>query len=49
MDVKTTFRNRELDKEVYRIQLDGFVVKGHQDKVYRLHKSLYGLKEEPKQ
>jgi hypothetical protein len=29
-------------------QLDGFVVKGQEDKVCKLLKSLYGLKQAPK-
>jgi hypothetical protein len=29
-------------------QLDGFVVKAQEDKVCKLVKSLYGLKQEPK-
>jgi hypothetical protein len=44
MDVKTTFLNRELDEEIYMDQPDGFVVKGEEQKVCKLLKSLYGLK-----
>jgi hypothetical protein len=49
MDVKTAFLNEELEKEIYMTQPDGFVVEGHEDKVCKLYKSLYGLKEAPKQ
>jgi hypothetical protein len=49
MDVKTFFLNRELDEEIYMEQLDGFVVKGQESKVYKLLKSLYGLKQATKQ
>jgi hypothetical protein len=45
MDVKTTF----LNGEIYMTQPDGFVVKGQEDKVCKLQKSLCGLKQAPKQ
>ena len=48
MDIKTTFQNRELE-EIYMDQPDGFVVKGQESKVCKLLKSLYGLKQVPKQ
>jgi hypothetical protein len=49
MDVKTTFLNGELEKEIYMTQPDGFVVKGQEDKMCMLQKSLYGLKQARKQ
>jgi hypothetical protein len=49
MDVKTTFLNGELEKEIYMYQPNGFVAKGQEGKVYKLLKSLYGLKQAPKQ
>jgi hypothetical protein len=49
MDVKTSLLNGELDEEIYMNQLDGFVVKGEEQKVCKLLKSLYGLKHAPKQ
>jgi hypothetical protein len=44
MDVKITFLNGELEEEIYMTYDDGFVVKGEEDKVCKLIKSLYGLK-----
>jgi hypothetical protein len=44
MDVKTTFLNGELEEKIYMTQPDGFVVKGQEDKVCKLMKSLYGQK-----
>ena len=43
MDVKTTFLNGDLKENVFMSQLEGFVVKGQEHKVYKLVKSLYGL------
>jgi hypothetical protein len=48
MDIKTTFLNGELEEEIYMTQSDGFVVKGQEDNVCKLQKSLYGLKKAPK-
>nr|GEY92445.1 hypothetical protein [Tanacetum cinerariifolium] len=45
MDVKTTFLNGPLKEEVYVVQLDGFVDPDHLEKVYRLGKALYELKQ----
>nr|GEZ83872.1 zinc finger, CCHC-type [Tanacetum cinerariifolium] len=49
MDVKTTFLNGDLDKEVYMKQPEGFVMQGNEHKVCKLVKSLFGVKQEPKQ
>ncbi|GJT27146.1 retrovirus-related pol polyprotein from transposon TNT 1-94 [Tanacetum coccineum] len=48
MDVKTSFLNGPLKKEVYVNQPDGFVDPHHPDKVYRLKKALYELKQAPR-
>ncbi|GJV92533.1 retrovirus-related pol polyprotein from transposon TNT 1-94 [Tanacetum coccineum] len=45
MDVKMAFLNGPLKEEVYVAQPDGFVDPDHPEKVYRLRKSLYGLKQ----
>lgn len=49
MDVKTAFLNGYLDEEVNMEQLEGFIVPGHENKVCKFVKSLYGLKQTPKQ
>ncbi|KAL0431969.1 UNVERIFIED_CONTAM: Retrovirus-related Pol polyprotein from transposon TNT 1-94 [Sesamum radiatum] len=49
MDDKTAFLNGELDEETYMEQPEGFVIPGQEKKVCRLVKSLYGLKQPPKQ
>jgi hypothetical protein len=48
-DVKTTFHNGELEEEIYKVQPDGFVVNGQESMVCKLSKSLYDLKQAPKQ
>jgi hypothetical protein len=49
MDVKTSFLNEELEEEIYMDQPDGFAVKGQEGMVCKLLKSLYGIKQAPKQ
>ena len=49
MDVKTTFLNGDLEEEIYMTQPEGCVVDGQENKVCKLLKSLYGLKQVPKQ
>jgi hypothetical protein len=48
MDVKTVFLHGDLKEEIYMKRLEGFVVKGNQELVYKLKRSLYGLKQTPR-
>jgi hypothetical protein len=48
MDVKLAFLNGELQEEVFVKQLEGFVIEGHEHKVLRLAKALYGLRQAPR-
>ncbi|CAH9139194.1 unnamed protein product [Cuscuta epithymum] len=49
MDVKTTFLHGDLNDEIYMVQPEGYVAEGNEDLVCKLVKSLYGLKQTPKQ
>ncbi len=46
--MKITFLNGNLQEEVFKGQLEGFVVAGQENKVYKLNKTLYGLKQTPR-
>ncbi|KAD4586372.1 hypothetical protein E3N88_23973 [Mikania micrantha] len=48
LDVKSAFLNGDLKEEVYVTQPIGFVIKGKEEKVYRLNKALYGLRQAPR-
>ena len=49
MDVKTSFLNGNLGEEIYMSQPEGCVVLGQGDKVCKIRKCLYDLKQAPKQ
>ena len=44
LDVKTAFLNGTLEEEIYMSQPEGFIEKGKEDYVWKLKRSLYGLK-----
>ena len=46
--VKTTFIHRDLEEEIYMDQPQGYEVKGKENLVCKLNKSLYGLKRAPR-
>ncbi|KAH9660160.1 hypothetical protein KPL70_024117 [Citrus sinensis] len=47
-DVKTAFLHGELEEEIYMLQLEGFAETGKENLVCRLNKSIYGLKQVPR-
>ena len=49
LDVKTAFLHDELEEKTYTDQPEGFVVPGKEDLVCKLKRSLYGLKQSPRQ
>ena len=49
LHVKTAFLHGDLNEEICMEQLEGFKAKGKENMVYRLKKSLYGLKQEPRE
>ena len=48
MDVKSAFLTREIEDEIYVKQPPGYVQKGEEHKVLKLHKALYGLRQTPR-
>jgi len=44
MNVKTTFLHSDLEEEIYMLQPEGFGVKGKENFVCKLKKTLYDLK-----
>ena len=49
LDVKTAFLHGELEEDIYMDQPEGFVVPRKENLVCRLKKSLFGLKQSPRQ
>ncbi|KAG8497793.1 hypothetical protein CXB51_007423 [Gossypium anomalum] len=49
LDVKTAFLHGELEEDIYMQQPEGFIVSEKEDYVCLLRKSLYGLKQSPRQ
>ena len=49
MDVKTAFLHGEFEETSYMVQLEWFIQHGHEHLVCKLKKSLYGLKQSPRQ
>ena len=45
MDVKTAFLNGNIEEEIYMKQPEGFISIGSEQKVCKLQKSIYGLKQ----
>ena len=48
MDVTTAFLNGELEEEVFMKQPEGFVKRGQEQKVCKLKRSIYGLRQSPR-
>lgn len=48
LDVKTAFLNGDIQEIVYMEQPEGFIMKGSENKVFKLKKAVYGLKQAAK-
>ena len=49
MDVKTAFLNGDIEETIYMVQLETFVLGDPKKMVYKLTKSIYGLKQASRQ
>ena len=49
MDVKTAFLNGDLDEDIYMQWPIDFIIHGQENKVCKLRKSIYGLKQSSRQ
>ena len=49
LDVKTAFLHGDLEEDLYMIQLEGSIAQGQENLVCKLRKSLYSLKQAPRQ
>ncbi|KAJ4756255.1 reverse transcriptase [Rhynchospora pubera] len=49
LDVKTAFLHGDLEEKIYMQQPEGYEVAGKENYVCLLNKSLYGLKQSPRQ
>ena len=49
MNVKTIFLHGELEKKMYMKQSEGYIQEGQENKACLLNKSLYELKQSPRQ
>ena len=45
MDVKTTFLNGDIKEDIYMEQPEGFISNGNEQKVCKLQRFIYGLKQ----
>ncbi|KAL0560707.1 hypothetical protein IC582_001118 [Cucumis melo] len=45
MDVKTAFLNGNLEESIFMSQPEGFITQGQEQKVCKLYRSIYGLKQ----
>ena len=46
MNVNTAFLNDNLEDDIYMIQADGFISKGQEHMICKLHRSIYGLQQD---
>ena len=49
LDISTAFLNGDVNEEIYMDQPEGFIEEKSKDKVCKLSKSIYGLKQAERQ